>query len=399
MDIVDSCFEEELTTAQLGWDHPDRDIYFSSKGHDVPGLYAVLALARRHPDGAAAAAAPRSAGSTGTRTSRVPGIEANSGSLGMGISKGRGHGLGQAVPRPRRARRRDDRRRRAAGGPELGGAAGRRARGGREPDRHRRPQRAPVRQADRGDPRPRRPRGEAAARSAGTSTPATGTTTSSCARRSRTSASSPTRPKVLVAHTIKGKGVSFMEHPVALEEGGGTYRWHAVRPTTRRSSARSRELTGRIGERLAAHGLGGLALEPVPPLEEEPRDEPRGRACERGRGAAAEAEGVGRVRRRGVRRGAARSRRAASGAGRPRRRPRLGLPRPRLRARGIPDRFIEVRHRRAGHGLDGRRARAPGAAARRQLVRVLPRLAGERADLQRRQRGRADRLRAATTPA
>ena len=37
MDMVTFLFEEELTTAQLGWGHPDRDIYFSSKGHDVPG--------------------------------------------------------------------------------------------------------------------------------------------------------------------------------------------------------------------------------------------------------------------------------------------------------------------------------------------------------------------------
>src|SRR5206468_19316 len=35
------------------------------------------------------------------------------------------------------------------------------------------------------------------------------------------------RPKALVANTIKGKGVSFMEHPAALAAGGGTYRWHA----------------------------------------------------------------------------------------------------------------------------------------------------------------------------
>src|SRR6185295_8900599 len=37
-------------------------------------------------------------------------------------------------------------------------------------------------------------------------------------------------PKVLVANTIKGRGVSFMEHPAALREGGGTYRWHAGAP-------------------------------------------------------------------------------------------------------------------------------------------------------------------------
>src|SRR5262249_48865058 len=38
------------------------------------------------------------------------------------------------------------------------------------------------------------------------------------------------RPQALVAETIKGKGVSFMEHPTALVEGSGTYRWHAGAP-------------------------------------------------------------------------------------------------------------------------------------------------------------------------
>src|SRR5439155_13737208 len=32
------------------------------------------------------------------------------------------------------------------------------------------------------------------------------------------------RPQVLVADTIKRKGGSFMEHPVALGDGGATYR-------------------------------------------------------------------------------------------------------------------------------------------------------------------------------
>ena len=46
-------------------------------------------------------------------------------------------------------------------------------------------------------------------------------------------------PKALVARTVKGKGVSFMEHPVALAEGGGMYRWHAGAPATSRSPTRS----------------------------------------------------------------------------------------------------------------------------------------------------------------
>ncbi len=42
MDIVVFLLYEQLNVAQLGFEDPDRDVYFSSKGHDVPGLYAVL---------------------------------------------------------------------------------------------------------------------------------------------------------------------------------------------------------------------------------------------------------------------------------------------------------------------------------------------------------------------
>ena len=42
MDIVLWLYLEEMNTLQVGFDHPDRDVYFSSKGHDVPGLYSVL---------------------------------------------------------------------------------------------------------------------------------------------------------------------------------------------------------------------------------------------------------------------------------------------------------------------------------------------------------------------
>jgi transketolase len=61
-----------------------------------------------------------------------------------------------------------------------------------------------------------------------------------------------------------------MEHPAALAEGGGTYRWHAGAPDDETFARAFGELVGRIGERLAAGGLGALELEPVPPLEEEP---------------------------------------------------------------------------------------------------------------------------------
>ena len=78
------------------------------------------------------------------------------------------------------------------------------------------------------------------------------------------------RPRALVARTIKGKGVSFMEHPRALVEGGGTYRWHAGAPDDGSFEKAFAEIAARIEERLEALGLDPLALEPVDAPEEVP---------------------------------------------------------------------------------------------------------------------------------
>lgn len=89
MDIITYLYLAELNILEVGINSPDRDIYFSSKGHDVPGLYSffhsvgilneedILKLRRLN-------------GLDGHPDVSIPGIEANTGSLGMGISKGRG---------------------------------------------------------------------------------------------------------------------------------------------------------------------------------------------------------------------------------------------------------------------------------------------------------------------
>lgn len=89
MDIVTYLYLNEMNVLGVGLDSPDRDIYFSSKGHDVPGLYSLfyaigiipeeklLMLRRLH-------------GLDGHPEVRQTGIEASTGSLGMGISKAKG---------------------------------------------------------------------------------------------------------------------------------------------------------------------------------------------------------------------------------------------------------------------------------------------------------------------
>jgi transketolase len=89
MDLVVWLYFREMNTLTKGVDHPDRDVYFSSKGHDVPGLYAVL-----HAGGVVTREQllklRRLGGLDGHPDVGIRGIEANSGSLGMGISKGKG---------------------------------------------------------------------------------------------------------------------------------------------------------------------------------------------------------------------------------------------------------------------------------------------------------------------
>ena len=69
------------------------------------------------------------------------------------------------------------------------------------------------------------------------------------------------RPKVLIADTIKGRGVSFME---GLACGDQTYHFHAGAPSLTDYLAAVRELTTRINDRLAGLGAARLATAAAP---------------------------------------------------------------------------------------------------------------------------------------
>src|SRR3954464_10146715 len=50
MDIVVWLYFHEMNTLAAGRANPDRDVYLSSKGHDVPGLYSVLVAGEVLPE-------------------------------------------------------------------------------------------------------------------------------------------------------------------------------------------------------------------------------------------------------------------------------------------------------------------------------------------------------------
>jgi transketolase len=266
-DIVAHLLWQELNTARVGWSDPDRDIFFSSKGHDVPGLYAAL-YAHGVVSRERLLRLRRLDGLDGHPDVGVPGIEANSGSLGMGLSKARG------MAWAKRFLGRGGRVVVMTGDGEL-----------QEGQNYEALQAAAHQRignliaiVDRNQLQSDRPTeeilalGDLEAKLRGF-----GWHVASCDGHDHAALRAvfdefrtiDERPKLLVAQTIKGRGVSFMEHPQALSEGGGTYRWHAGAPGDEEFAQARDELLERIRDRFAGHGLGELALEPVEPLEPE----------------------------------------------------------------------------------------------------------------------------------
>lgn len=90
IDIVTWLFLNELRQGTS--DNEPRDTYFSSKGHDVPALYAVLIALELLP-WEKLHQLRRKDGLPGHPDVGIPHMETNTGSLGMGVSKAKGMAL------------------------------------------------------------------------------------------------------------------------------------------------------------------------------------------------------------------------------------------------------------------------------------------------------------------
>ena len=261
MDIVAWLYYQEMNVRDLGWSAPGRDVYFSSKGHDVPGLYAVL-----HSLGVISderlLKLRRLGGLDGHPDVGVPGIEANSGSLGMGISKGRGIAWAKRF--------------RGIGGHVFVMTGDGELQEGQNYEALQSTVQQGVTgltvivdhnkvQSDKlvgeivslGDV-------EAKFRASGWYvTRCDGHDHVALERLWGELRNVTDRPKAVFADTIKGRGVSFMEHERALSEGGGYYRWHAGAPSDEAFTAAHDELVGRVNTAFAETGLPPLQLADV----------------------------------------------------------------------------------------------------------------------------------------
>lgn len=265
MDIVTWLYYEEMNILKVGFDSPERDIYFSSKGHDVPGLYATMYSLGVLPE-EKLFRLRRLGGLDGHPDLNIPGIEANSGSLGMGVSKGRGMAWakkhfgyggrvyvltgdgewqeGQNYEALQSAVQQkidnltvivDDNKVQSDKLVDeilsLGDVESKyRAFGWhvQRIDGH------DYRQIEKALAEANKIRG---------------------------------RPQIIIADTIKGRGVSFMEHPAALEMGKGLYPWHSGAPDDESYDKGYSELIERINAPLADIGLSPVKLKDIAPEE------------------------------------------------------------------------------------------------------------------------------------
>lgn len=236
-----------------------RDLFFSSKGHDAPGHYAILAalgkikfpLLHRFR---------REGGLPGHPEIGFPGIHANTGSLGMGISKAKGMILA------RRLAGKNGRVFVLTGDGELqegqiweslASAAHQKMGELTVVVDHNKMQSDTfvAKVSDLGNLSAKfRSFGWAVARCNGHNFQALGRVLGRSRRRSQ--------PLAVIADTVKGHGVSFMEH-TSFDSDVEEYPFHSGAPDREVHRRACAEILARLNRRLRILGLGRCPLQPV----------------------------------------------------------------------------------------------------------------------------------------
>jgi transketolase len=268
LEIMSWLFLNELRDLDKGADA--CDVFFSSKGHDAPALYSVLlglgllSADKLHQ-------LRRIGGLPGHPHVETPYIQANTGSLGMGISKAKGMALANRMAH--RERRifvltGDGELQEGQFWESLGSAANLRLGEIVAIVDHNKIQSDTwVRNvSDLGDV-------EAKLRAFGWHVSrCDGHDLTALQRTFRSLDAITDRPKVIVADTTKGRGVSFMEGSNALKNDGDLYLFHSGAPPERQYVDGLEELLASARTAFARLGLGELTTET---RIREPRREPR----------------------------------------------------------------------------------------------------------------------------
>ncbi len=252
LDLVTWLYLEEMR---------DADVFFSSKGHDAPGFYALLiGLGRLDPE--LLHGLRRLGGLPGHPDVGTPGVAANTGSLGMGISKAKG------MVRADRLAGHDRRFFVMTGDGELqegqiweslaSAAAARMGEITVVVDHNKIQSDTWVTSvSDLGDlARKFEAFGWHAVRCDGHSPAALRETFAALARIGD-------RPKVVIADTVKGKGVSFMES-TALGPSEKFYRFHSGAPDDGAYARAVTELLAAANAALSGAGAAALTVETKP---------------------------------------------------------------------------------------------------------------------------------------
>jgi len=261
MEMMVLLYHHVMNVCDVGPDDPSRDVFLSSKGHDVPAQYSVLHSVGMVPRDKLLKLR-RLGGLEGHPNVQVRGVEANTGSLGMGISKGRGIAVAKKL-------------RRLGGSVFVMTGDGELQEGqiweSLQTTAHQKvgvtvlvdhnkvqSDKLVSEITDLGDLAAKVTAfGWAVERCDGHDLEALNAILERFQKLGD-------RPRMLIADTIKGRGVSFMEHPAALKATGGTYKWHAGAPDDDAYGRAHEELLGRIREGFAAAGLGAPALDRIP---------------------------------------------------------------------------------------------------------------------------------------